>query len=49
MWALGNGKERDMDDTIKLLNDADPRFKLLNVIQPPGSKLGLIEIVWEDV
>ncbi|KAH3967279.1 hypothetical protein HBI24_208500 [Parastagonospora nodorum] len=47
MLELHNGKERDADDWRKLFEDCDPRFKFEEIIRPPGSKLGIIQVVWE--
>ena len=42
-----NGKERDKDDWLALIQSADPRFRLSNVKSPAGSLLSIIECVWE--
>ena len=42
-----NAKERDADDWTRLLQEADPRFKLTEVIQPRGSVLAIIVVDWE--
>jgi hypothetical protein len=45
--ALFNGKERDADDWKKLFEDADPRFRFLNVSVAPGIPLAVIQAQWE--
>lgn len=46
MLACFGSGERDEDDWSKILQEADPRFRIVNVttIGP----LGVIEVVWED-
>ena len=46
MLAFHNGKERDKDDFVELLREADVRFHLEAIRQPAGSRLSLIEILW---
>ena len=46
MLEFHNAKERDIDDWISLLAMADPRFRLLNCKQPPGSRLAIMEVGW---
>ncbi len=48
MAAAFNGQERTMAEYQSLLEDADQRFKLRNVIEPTGSALGILEFVWEE-
>jgi hypothetical protein len=47
MKSLFNSLERDADGWVKLLQAADPRFKLHRVTCSPGSILAVIEAVWE--
>lgn len=47
MLELHNAKERDMDDWNDLFKQADPRFRLENVKKPRGSRLAILEVVWE--
>lgn len=47
MLELHNGKERDLEDWKQLFDEADRRFKLLNVHQSPQSRLAIIEFVWD--
>lgn len=49
MWQLTNGKKRDMDDWVKLLKDSDERYTILNVKQPAGSSMSLIEVGWDSL
>lgn len=46
MWVMQNGKERDMDDWMKLFENASKGFKFVQWKQPVGSELGLIEFEW---
>lgn len=48
MLEFHNGKERDFDDWVELLGKADHRFHLVNMIQPPGSRLTVIEVGWSS-
>jgi hypothetical protein len=47
MWEIQNGKERESSDWASLFQAVDPRLKLTKIIQPPGSKLGIIEATWD--
>ncbi len=47
MLEFHNAKERDMDDWMQIFKDADSRFTVLGGKHPEGSRLGLIEVVWE--
>jgi O-methyltransferase domain len=47
MMGFTNSKERDRNDWIELLKEADPGFVLKNIKTPPKSELSLVEIVWE--
>ncbi|CRG83980.1 O-methyltransferase 7 [Talaromyces islandicus] len=46
MAAVFNSHERSAGQWRSLLAEADPRFELRNVIQPPGSILAIIEVGW---
>ncbi len=46
MLELHNGKERDLDDWVHLLRKADARFHVVDVKQPTGSMLSVIEVCW---
>lgn len=47
MLEIHNGKERDMGDWTQLFEDADRRFKISGVKQPPLSRLALLEVEWD--
>lgn len=47
MLQAFNSKERDLDDWTSLLALTDPRLKLVNVVQPFGSAMSILEIVFE--
>ena len=47
MLELFNSKERDEDNWITLLQEADSRFRLIGIKQPPSSNLSFIEVVWK--
>ena len=46
MLELHNAKERDADDWNQLFHLADERLKIVSIVQPERSKLGLVEAVW---
>ncbi|KAL9118984.1 MAG: hypothetical protein Q9187_004464 [Circinaria calcarea] len=47
MLELQNSREREMDDWKALFEMADGRFKFLGGNQPNGSRLWILEAVWE--
>ncbi|KIW08680.1 uncharacterized protein PV09_00631 [Verruconis gallopava] len=47
MLSLLNAKERDVPDWIHLFAQADPRFKFLGAKTPEGSRMSIMEAVWE--
>ena len=47
MMGMANSKERDLNDWIELLKEADSRFVLKSVKTPPKSELTTIAVVWE--
>lgn len=47
MIGLANAKERDLNDWIELLKEADPGFVLKGVKTPPNSELTTVAVVWE--
>ncbi|RYP67312.1 hypothetical protein DL770_008641 [Monosporascus sp. CRB-9-2] len=47
MAAIFNAQERTVEEWKALLTEADSRFKLTKVIQPRGSALAILEVVWE--
>lgn len=48
MAALFNAREREEAEWRNLLLEADSRFLLKRVIQPPGAALAIMEVVWEE-
>ncbi|XDG05684.1 hypothetical protein ABKA04_005299 [Annulohypoxylon sp. FPYF3050] len=46
MAATFNARERSVDGWRDLLADADPRFTMKSVIQPKGSTLAIIDVIW---
>ena len=48
MMQVHNSKEREHEEWIELLREADPRLQLVGVTQPFGSSMSLLEIVRED-
>lgn len=47
MMGMANSKERDLNDWIELLKEADPGFVLKGVKTPPNSELTTVAVVWE--
>ena len=47
MLALLNAKERDVPGWIDLFAQADPRFKFLGAETPSGSRMSIMEAIWE--
>ena len=47
MMGLANSKERDWNDWIELLKEADSGFVLKSVKTPPKSELSTVAIVWK--
>jgi hypothetical protein len=47
MLELLNAKERDVDDWTALFAMADSRFKFLGATQPTGSRMSIMEAVWQ--
>lgn len=47
MLALLNAKERDVPGWIDLFAQADPRFKFLGAKTPAGSRMSIMEAVWD--
>lgn len=47
MAAIFNSRERTVHEWKALFQEADPRFVLHKVIEPRGSALGILEVVWE--
>ena len=47
MRALCNGKEREKQDWIDLITEADPNFHIRAFAEPLGSNLGIIDVQWQ--
>lgn len=47
MLALCNARERTLEEWTTLFAQADPRLNFRGVKQPPGSRLSILEVVWE--
>lgn len=47
MLALLNAKERDVSGWTDLFAQADPRYKFLGAKTPAGSRMSIMEAVWE--
>jgi hypothetical protein len=48
MNVLYNGKERDLEDWIELVERVDERFVFQTIAQPEGSVLAILEWMWVD-
>ena len=48
MLAFQNAQERTADDWEMLLKEADPRFHLTRLYQPPRALLAIVEVTWND-
>jgi hypothetical protein len=46
MLELLNAKERDIKNWEELFRMADSRFKFLGAKQPKGSRMSIMEAVW---
>jgi hypothetical protein len=44
---IGNAKERDLGEWKSLFEHADPRFIFKGIKQPLGSRLAILEAMWE--
>lgn len=47
MTALFNARDRTAADWKNLFSEADSRFVLESVIQPPGSALAMLDLRWK--
>jgi hypothetical protein len=47
MMGMANSKERDWNDWVALLKEADTGFVLKGAKTPTKSELTVVEIVWE--
>lgn len=48
MLEIGNAKERDLGEWKILFEQADARFIFKGMEQPSGSRLAIIEAIWEE-
>ncbi|KAK8130698.1 hypothetical protein PG999_003078 [Apiospora kogelbergensis] len=49
MAYIFNSKERTLPEWKLLFKEADPAFVFVDVIQPKGSALAILEFVWEMI
>lgn len=49
MMTLFNGREREKDEWIQLLREADARFRFIDAKKPEVGTMGLILAEWEDL
>ena len=47
MKTLFNAREREMEDWKELLQQADPRFRILDVHKPRIGTMGVIIVKWD--
>lgn len=47
MLEIGNARERGLEEWQALFKEADSRFAFQGVIQPPGSRLAILELKWD--
>ena len=47
MMSLFNSREREEGDWTHLIQDADPRFRIVGARKPQEGTMGVIEVVWE--
>ena len=47
MLEIGNARERDLGEWIRFFEQANSRFVFKGMKQPPGSRLAVLEVVWE--
>ena len=48
MMQVHNSRERELDEWVALLKAGDERLRLLNVVQPFGSSMSILEVVRDD-
>ena len=48
MGAAFNARERTVSEWKTLLAEADARLILKSVVEPPGSALGILEVIWME-
>lgn len=47
MMTLFNAREREEDDWIRLLKDADERFRFIEAKKLDVGTMGLVVVIWE--
>jgi hypothetical protein len=47
MLEIGNAKERELGEWKALFEQVDSRFVFRDMKQPEGSRLAILEVVWE--
>jgi ubiquinone/menaquinone biosynthesis C-methylase UbiE len=47
MATISNGKDRTVEEFVRVLALSDDRFKILSVKNPEGCMLSMIEVVWQ--
>ena len=49
MMQVHNSKERELEEWVALLKGGDEKLRLVNVVQPYGSSMSVLEVVRDDV
>ena len=49
MMQVHNSKERELEEWVALLKGGDERLRLVNVVQPFGSSMLVLEVVSDDL
>lgn len=49
MMQVHNSKERELEEWVALLKGGDERLRLVNVVQPFGSSMSVLEVVRDDL
>lgn len=47
MKETQNSHERELDDWVKLFQEADSRFQFQGAVQPEGSDLWILTVEWK--
>ena len=48
MATCFNGAERSTSDWKRLLHEADPRFKIRDIVKISGKMMSVMEVVWTE-
>ena len=48
MMQVHNSKERELEEWVALLKGGDEKLRLVNVVQPYGSSMSVLEVVRDD-